>query len=94
MDYSALTTGAGYSLLKALQGYGEAVKKAAERYEPSIVARYILSVAAEFNRLYHDCPILQAKERERNARLYLTELTQSLLRDGCNLLGMECPEEM
>ena len=94
IDYSALTEGADFSLVKALQGYGEAVEKAAERYEPSIVARYILTVAAAFNRFYHECPILQAGERERNARLFLTDVTRRVLRDGCNLLGMECPEEM
>lgn len=94
IDFSVLTVGADYSLVKALQGYGEAVEKAAERYEPSIVARYVLSLAAAFNRFYHECPILQAEERERNARLLLTDLTSKVLRDGCSLLGMECPEEM
>ena len=92
--YNVLTEGAGYSLVKILYGYEEAVKKAAERYEPSIVARYLLSVAAAFNRFYHECPILHAPERERKARLLLTDLTQKVLLDGCGLLGMECPEEM
>ena len=94
IDFRVLTTGADYSLVKALQGYGEAVEKAAERYEPSIVARYVLSLAAAFNRFYHECPILKAEERERNTRLLLTDLTSKVLRDGCSLLGMECPEEM
>ena len=93
-DYSLLTKGADYSLVKALSGYGEAVKKAAERYEPSIVARYVLSLAAAFNRFYHECPILQAEKEERDSRLLLTELTAKVLLDGCSLLGMECPEEM
>ena len=94
IDSSVLTEGADYSLVKALQGYREAVEKAAERYEPSVVARYILSVAAAFNRFYHESPILQAEKQERDARLFLTDLTGKVLRDGCSLLGMECPEEM
>lgn len=94
VNYKVLTEGAAYSLAKTLQGYEEAVKKAADRYEPSIVARYILSVATAFNRFYHECPILQATEDERTARLFLTDLTQSILLDGCALLGIECPEEM
>lgn len=93
-DYSLLTTGADYSLIKALSGYGEAVKKAAERYEPSIVARYVLSLAAAFNRFYHECPILQAEKKEKAARLLLAELTAEVLLDGCSLLGIKCPEEM
>ena len=94
IDFHVLATGADYSLVKALQGYGEALEKAAERYEPSIVARYVLSLATAFNRFYHECPILQAEEREKNARLLLTDLTSRVLCDGCSLLGIECPEEM
>ena len=92
--YDALIRGADYMLVKALEGYGEAVEKAAERYEPSIVAKYVVAVAAAFNRFYHECPILQAKVPERTARLLLTELTSQVLCDGCGLLGMKCPEEM
>lgn len=94
IDFRVLTAGADYALVKTLQGYGEAVEKAAERYEPSIVAKYVLSLAAVFNKFYHECPILQAEEQERNARILLTDLTSRVLRDGCSLLGMECPEEM
>lgn len=94
INYHILTTGADYSLIKALAGYEEAVLKAAERNEPSIVARYVLSLATAFNRFYHECSILQAEKEERTARLLLTELTSKVLLDGCSLLGMECPEEM
>lgn len=92
--YNALIKGADYMLVKALEGYGEAVEKAADRYEPSIVAKYVVAVAAAFNRFYHECPILQAKDPKRRARLLLTELTSQVLCDGCGLLGMKCPEEM
>lgn len=94
IDCSALTGGADYFLIKTLQGYGEAVERAAELYEPSIVAKYVLALAVSFNRFYHEYPILQAEERERSARLLLTNLTSRVLQAGCSLLGIECPEEM
>lgn len=94
IEYNVLTSGADFELVKVLQGYAEAVARAAQRYEPSIVARFVLSVAAVFNRFYHECPILQAGEHKRRARLALTELTRRVILDGCGLLGMKCPEEM
>ena len=92
--FDTLTKGSDYMLVKALEGYGEVVEKAAERYEPSIVAKYVVSVAAAFNRFYHECPILQVKNPKRTARFLLTKLTAQILCEGCDLLGMKCPEEM
>ena len=94
INYDALTEDATYSLIKILSGYEEAILNAAEKYEPSIVARYIISLATAFNKFYHECPILQAEEETKQARLYVTNLVQMVLKDACGLLGMECPEEM
>jgi len=89
-----LTGDAAYALAKTLSGYEAAVQQAAERYEPSVVARYIISVAGAFNKFYHECPILNAGEEEKQARLALVDAVQKILKDACSLLGMECPEEM
>ncbi|MBP3568437.1 MAG: arginine--tRNA ligase [Lachnospiraceae bacterium] len=89
-----LTDDVSYSLVKTLTGYETAVLLAAERYEPSVVARYIISVASAFNKFYHECPILNATEEEKQARLALVNAVQKVLKDACGLLGMECPEEM
>lgn len=93
-DCSVLTDSAAYNLVKLLAGYEDAVRTAAEKYEPSVVARYVMALAVAFNQFYHDCAILKAEESVKHARLALTELTQRVLRDGCGLLGVECPEEM
>lgn len=94
IDYAVLTDDVTYTLLKTLQGYEEAVLNAAEKYEPSVVARYIISLATAFNRFYHECPILQAGEETKKARLFVTNLVQVVLKDACGLLGLDCPEEM
>ena len=93
-DCSLLTDDASYALVKALAGYEAAVQTAAKRYEPSVVARYIISVAAAFNKFYHESSILSAGNEEKQARLVLVDVTQKVLRDACGLLGLECPEEM
>jgi len=89
-----LTDDTAYALVKTLSGYEAAVLGAAERYEPSVVARYIISVASAFNRFYHECPILNASAEEQQARLALVDAVQKVLKDACSLLGMECPEKM
>lgn len=38
-----------------------------------------------------DCVIFQA---EKMARLFLTDLVQTILCEACGLLGMECSREM
>ena len=93
-DYAVLTDDTTYALLKTLSGFEDAVVSAAERYEPSIVARYAVSLAAAFNKFYHECPILQADKAERKARLKLVDCVQKVLCDACSLLGLQCPEEM
>ncbi len=94
INYAHLTDEAGYALVKTLTSYETVVLLAAERYEPSVVARYIISVASAFNKFYHECPILTACEEEKQARLALVNAVQKVLKDACDLLGMECPEEM
>ena len=94
VDFEALTDDMTYNLVKVLAGYEDAVINAAEKNEPSVVARYVISLATAFNKFYHDCSILQAEEKEKKARLFLTDMVQKILCEACGLLGMECPEEM
>jgi len=94
IDYSTLTDDVTYTLIKTLYGYETAILNATEKYEPSVVARYTIALATAFNKFYHECPILQAEENTKQARLYITNLVQLVLKDACCLLGMECPEEM
>ncbi len=94
IDHTVLTDDVTYNLIKVLNDYEEAILNAAEKYEPSIIARYVITLATAFNKFYHDCSILQAEEKVKMARLFLTNLVQKVLCEACGLLGMECPEEM
>ena len=93
--YAALTDDITFELIKVLSGYEEAVRNAADRYEPSIIARYIISVASSFNKFYHECAILREEdEKIKLARLGLINVVQKIINEACSLLGMECPNEM
>lgn len=94
IDYITLTDDVSYNLVKVLASYEDAIMNAMEKNEPFIVARYVIALATAFNKFYHDCTILQAEEKEKKARLLLTDFVQKILCEACGLLGMECPEEM
>lgn len=73
----------------------KAVTTAAESYEPSVVARYLISLCTDFNKFYQECPILKDEnESIKIARLQLVNVASQIIKDATALLGMECPEEM
>ncbi len=82
------------ALLKQLSLMGDIIIKSQQLYKPSLLARYLVEVAREFNRFYHRCQVLGAGEGTREARLYLIEATRSVLKQGLSILGIDAPEEM
>ena len=89
-----LTDDISYNLIKTLNKYETAVREAGECYEPSIIAKYLIRVTSSFNKFYHNCSILQTEDKVKDARLALVDVFRKVVKDGCYLLGMECPEEM
>ena len=77
-------------LLKTLAKFPEKITSALEAYEPSIVTRYILDVAAAFNRFYHNCHILSVEDETVKAtRIMLTKATNTVLGNAFDLICMK-----
>ena len=82
-------------LVKAISVLPETVKAAAEKYEPSLIARFAVDVAQKFNKFYFDCKILAAEdEKTKNFRLALTNATLQALKNAFALLGIGIPDKM
>ncbi len=82
-------------LVKCLSTFPETVKAAAEKYEPSFIARFAVEVAQKFNKFYFDCKILSAEdEKTKNFRLALTNATLQALKNAFTLLGIGIPDKM
>ena len=81
-------------LVATLARFGQTVARAAETYKPSAVARYLVELAKDFNKFYHQCPVLAAEGGRRAARLALIEATRQVLQNGLWLLGIAAPAEM
>lgn len=94
IDYDVLTDLDSIELLKELSRYPKIVKEAAKKCEPSIVARYAVSVAQYFNKFYNTNKVNVAEKNIRDARVILVYLTKKIINDAMGLLGIECPEQM
>lgn len=93
-DYSFLQSEDEFQLVKLLGGFKDALKEAAERYEPFVVTRHVTEIAKAYNKLYNTHPILNAEENVKNARLHLTKAVCSVISTGLKLVGIETPESM
>ena len=90
-----ITTEEERMLLLTLSRFGEVVETAVHEYEPSVVTRYILDLCADFNRFYHDCPILNAEdEATRSFRLALTVAVNSVLGRALSLICIKKTEKI
>ena len=83
-----------YEVVKTLAAFPEAVCDAAEKYEPSIIARYAVDLAQKFNKFYFDCKILTAEPAAKGFRLQLTKAVLQTLKNALSLLGIGVPEKM
>ncbi len=94
IDYSLLTDQESMDLLKEISRFPKIVKDAADKYEPSVVARFSVDVAQAFNKFYNANRINVEDTKVRNARVTLVYLTKKTIKDALLLLGIECPEQM
>ena len=84
---------AAWPVLKQLGKFGETIQRAAENYDPSIVAKYALALAKDFNQYYAHTRIL-VDDEGKLARLALVQAVAEVLKSALALLGVKAPDEM
>lgn len=91
----AITHPSEVDIIKTLSLFPEKVEQARRDLEPSVISRYLLDVCQEFNRFYHDCPVLRAEdEKVRSTRLAIVEATSVVLSNGLKLIGLKRPKNI
>ena len=93
-DPGVLTSKEEINLVKTLYLFSDKVKLAMNELEPSIITRYLVDLAQDFNRFYHEHSILTEDERLQNARLALVQAVKITLKNGLRLIGLEAPERV
>lgn len=94
IDFSELDNEGADKIIKMLYEFENTIKLSAEKYEPYIVARYLIDLAQAFSSFYNNYKIISDDKKAQDARLYLTYCVNIVLKSGAELLGMKMPEKM
>ena len=94
LDFSKLQEKEAIETIKLLYRFNEFVENAAQKNEPSIVARYLIDVAQSFSTFYNEHKIITEDKSIQYIRLALTYCVGIVLKTGVELLGMEMPNKM
>ena len=82
-----------WEIIKLIQDFPNTIVKAADNFEPSLIARFAIHLAQRFNKYYAHTRILDDSP-ERDSRLALSYATATVLKEALALLGVEAPNEM
>jgi arginyl-tRNA synthetase len=83
------------TLALTLLKYPGAVRSVAESLEPHRMCQYLYELAGAFSGFFQNCPVMQAPDdATRLSRLGMCALTERVLVDGLNLLGIQTLERM
>lgn len=83
------------NLMLQLALFPDIVMKACKAREPHHLCEYACSLAQEFNRFYHECPILREADLERRGSfLSLLQVTLATLEKALDIMGIQVPERM
>ncbi|WP_375179774.1 arginine--tRNA ligase [Enterococcus rotai] len=82
-----------WEVVKLLQKFPDVVMQAAEKYEPSVIAKHAIQVAQAFNKYYAHVKILTDDE-QKESRLALVYAMATIIKEDLRLLGLHAPNEM
>lgn len=82
-----------WDIVTALSNYPATVERAFANREPSVIAKYALTLARAFNKYYANSKIL-ADDANLNGRLALVKAVSTTLTNALAILGVQAPEEM
>lgn len=82
-----------FAVAKDLADFPRIIARSADKFEPSVVAKYALDLAKKFNKYYANVKIL-TDDNQIGARLALVQATSIVLTEALRLLGVNAPKEM
>jgi arginyl-tRNA synthetase len=83
-----------WNIILRLYEFNEIIIKAKEGYDPSLIAKYAVDLAQEFNKFYANEKIITEDFKETNFKLEICLGVKIVLKESLRLLGIEAPEKM
>ena len=94
-DYAAVTDDEARDIVFLLSRFPDAVRRALEGNEPSIVTRHTTQIAQAYNKYYFEHRIMEEDDPAGTAaRVALTRAVREVIRTGLWLIGVDAPERM
>jgi len=83
-----------YAVVLTINDFERAVLRAAQEFEPSIIARYLLELAARFNAFYTTHRVITDNKALSFSRALVVLAVKKVLKKGLELLGIDAVEQM
>ena len=83
-----------FEIVKQISQFQSTIERAAMETSPSVIAKYLLSLASSFNKFYSLEKINVDDEVVRNTNFALAKSVRIVLNEGLRLLGIHTLEEM
>ena len=74
--------------------FSDVFAQASAEYAPHKLCAYIYDLANDFNRFYHENQCNVEDQKLKEARVKIVILAKQVIKDGLDLLGIQCPEQM
>lgn len=95
IDYSKIEVNEYmWNVIFRLYSFGEYIKRAKEKYDPSEIAKYVIDLAQDFNKFYANEKIIDDNLELTEYRLIISEAVAIVLKEGMRLLGVDVPKKM
>lgn len=83
-----------WNVIFDLYEFPEVVVKSKDNYDPSEIAKYLLNLSSDFNKMYANVKIIDDNNNKTNFNLALSKCVGIVLTEGMRLLGIKMPNKM
>jgi len=81
-------------LVFKISNFSNIIEKAKKDYDPSLLAKYVLSLTQDFNKFYGEERIVEEDEQYSQFKLLVCQAVGNVIKESLSLLGVEAPEKM
>ena len=94
IDFNELLNEESIEIVKNIYNFEDVLKSVVEKNEPYLLTKFLIEISKNYSAFYNKYKILDKDESKAKARLYLTYMVNTILRNGSRLLGIEMPDKM
>lgn len=94
IDISKLLDDEAICILKNIYEFEDVLINVTEKNEPYILSRYLIELSKNYSSFYNAHKILVDDKEIANARVFLSFMVNTVLKNGAKILGIQMPNKM